>query len=99
MRVWHVLVIVGIMLVTYSLCYMFIPGQSTYLVKNATVEQVEQMVKANPDGRVWYQSANLIIAQGSNLLEVTFRARSPEKGRITEFLDSIGVQYSEISYR
>lgn len=95
MKVWHLLIIGSLVVALAIVLTIFTPEPSTYLVKNATIEQVEQMVEANPDGRVWYRSANL-LAQGSNLLEVTFSTRPFEKDRATEFLDSIGVQYSEI---
>ena len=96
MKVWHLLVIGIVTVGLYLFLLVFVlPTSVTYLVKNTTVEQVEQMVEANPDGGVWYQSINLLVP-GSNLLEVTFSSRYLEKDRITEYLDSIGVQYSEI---
>ena len=67
----------------------------TYLIKDATIGQVEQITQADPDSRVWYDSANL-LAQGSSLIEVTFRTRIFESHKVAEYLDSIGVKYSEL---
>ena len=72
--------------------FFFTLAPSTFLIKDATIAQVELITQADPDSRVWYGSANL-LAQGSSLLEVTLRTRPLEKDRATEFLDSIRVQY------
>ena len=72
--------------------FFFTHAPSTFLIKDATIAQVELITQADPDSRVWYDSANL-LAQGSSLLEVTLRTRPLEKDRATEFLDSIRVQY------
>lgn len=86
-------VILFMIIVTPQL--IFRTDTHTYLIKDATIEQVEQITQADPNGRVWYDSASL-LAQGSNLLEVTFRTRMLESHKVAEYLDSIGVEYSEL---
>lgn len=90
---WVMLIIIPIIVMTPITICSTLPH--TYLIKDATIEQVEQMTLADPTGRVWYSSSSL-LTEASNLLEITFRARIFEKHKITEYLDSIGIEHYKL---
>lgn len=63
-----------------------------YVIKNPTQEQVEALLKGDPDNRVWFDDATQLY-QGSSLIKMSFRARYFEGSKITEFLEEVGVEY------
>jgi len=63
-----------------------------YLVVNPSEEQVRQLLRGDPENRVWFEDANQLMGN-KYMLEITYKARYWEGDRIAEFLEEVGVEY------
>ena len=93
MRNWFIIAIVVVVVPIFTLSMLiFSTRESTYIIENPTQEQVLQLTKADPQGRVWFEDTALVY-QGSLLVKFVFSTRyfEIEKGRL--FLDKAGVNY------
>ena len=73
----------------------FATVSDVYVVKNPTQEQVEALIKGDPNNRVWFDDATQLY-QGSSLIKISFKARFWEGSRIPEFFEEVGVEYELI---
>ena len=93
---WGLLAIVAVALAIVLLpAIIFSTQPETYLVTNPTESQVRQLIRGDPENRVWYSEINQVMGQ-TYMIEVTLKARTLEDEKIREFLDRVGVEYESI---
>ena len=74
---------------------VFSTEPETYLVTNPTESQVRQLIRGDPESRVWYSEINQVMGQ-TYMIEVTLKARTLEDEKVREFLDRVGVEYERL---
>ena len=88
-----VMVVVSVIVLLPAIIFSTQP--ETYLITNPTESQVRQLIRGDPENRVWYSEINQVMGQ-TYMIEVTLKARTLEDEKVREFLDRVGVEYERL---
>ena len=70
-------------------------ANTTYIIEDATKDQIITLTHGDDDSGVHYVRSNL-LEQGSSLIEITFQTKWYEQYNATRFLKDTGVKYYKI---